>query len=196
MAGSLAVVLAAAIGYADVPAGTLTVGTGSTLGGYGALTGTVSVAAGGSIAPGSSVGMLSTSAVAFSMASIFAAEIDGSGCDLLDVFGPVSVDGATLHLSLLAGYVHHPGTVCTIINNDLDDAVAGTFTGLPEGSTVTAGMHSFKISYIGGSGNDVTLTALAATASVPLLSTFGQVLFVGVIFFVGILSLRLRGATT
>ena len=47
-------------------------------------------------------------------------------------------------------------------------AVNGTFNGLPQGSSVTAAGKSFTISYTGGTGNDVVLTAASPTAvSVP-----------------------------
>jgi uncharacterized repeat protein (TIGR01451 family) len=52
------------------------------------------------------------------------------------------------------------GQTFTIIANDLSDAVVGTFAGLPEGSIVAAGAGRLRVSYVGGSGNDVTLTAL------------------------------------
>jgi hypothetical protein len=61
-----------------------------------------------------------------------------------------------------------------------------------------AGTRSFKISYTGGTGNDVTLTALAPLTvplPAPVFSPFGQALFVGVIFLTGVLSLRRRGDT-
>jgi hypothetical protein len=38
--------------------------------------------------------------------------------------------------------------------------VSGTFAGLPEGARVTANNQVFRLSYVGGSGNDVTLTFL------------------------------------
>ena len=38
--------------------------------------------------------------------------------------------------------------------------MVGTFSGLPEGSTLTVGAAHFRISYVGGSGNDVTLSAI------------------------------------
>jgi hypothetical protein len=34
------------------------------------------------------------------------------------------------------------------------------FAGLPEGATVTSGGDTFRISYTGGTGNDVVLTTL------------------------------------
>jgi hypothetical protein len=53
----------------------------------------------------------------------------------------------------------------TIINNDGVDAVTGTFTNLPEGATITASSGAkFKISYHGGTGNDVVLTQISLPA--------------------------------
>jgi hypothetical protein len=54
----------------------------------------------------------------------------------------------------------------TILNDgNASNAISGTFTGLPEGGTFTvtvgATTMTFKISYVGGDGNDVTLTRTA-----------------------------------
>jgi len=43
--------------------------------------------------------------------------------------------------------------------------VIGTFLGLPEGSVINSGGASYRLSYFGGSGNDVTLTELVAAAA-------------------------------
>ena len=53
-----------------------------------------------------------------------------------------------------------PGTVITSINNTAGTAIAGNFNGLAEGSTITAGNNTYRVSYIGGDGNDFTLTVL------------------------------------
>ena len=53
------------------------------------------------------------------------------------------------------------GAVLTIVEKTTAGAVSGTFTGLPEGSVVNVNGNDFKISYTGGDGNDVTLTALS-----------------------------------
>ncbi|MDY3554378.1 Calx-beta domain-containing protein [Gemmata sp. JC717] len=45
-----------------------------------------------------------------------------------------------------------------LIANDGADAVVGTFAGLPEGASFTAGGVTFTISYVGGTGNDVVVT--------------------------------------
>lgn len=53
------------------------------------------------------------------------------------------------------------GAVLTIVEKTTAGAVSGTFTGLLEGSVVNVNGNDFKISYTGGDGNDVTLTALS-----------------------------------
>jgi hypothetical protein len=50
--------------------------------------------------------------------------------------------------------------VITLIDNDGTDAVSGTFAGLPQNAVVTAGGARYRISYTGGTGNDVTLTVV------------------------------------
>ncbi len=39
-------------------------------------------------------------------------------------------------------------------------AVNGTFNGLPEAALITANKQTYQISYVGGTGNDVTLTVV------------------------------------
>ena len=48
----------------------------------------------------------------------------------------------------------------TIINNSGASAIQGTFAGLPEGSILTVNGTRYQISYVGGTGNDVTLQAV------------------------------------
>jgi hypothetical protein len=76
--------------------------------------------------------------------------------------------------------VHTAGTVYTIVANDLSDPVAGTFSGLAEGATINVGGNVFRISYAGGDGNDVTLTAIGPathfTVSAPASATAGTAL--------------------
>ncbi len=78
-----------------------------------------------------------------------------------------SLNGA--HLSLLrSADVGPPGSVLHLINNTSGQAVNGSFSGLPEGAMVSASqgsMASFRISYAGGDGNDITLTVVGASAA-------------------------------
>jgi len=66
-------------------------------------------------------------------------------------------------------------------NNDLADAVVGTFA---QGSSVSFGGNTFSIDYAGGDGNDMVLTA-TVVAPVPEPSTW----------LVGALALALVGYT-
>jgi fibronectin-binding autotransporter adhesin len=179
-AGSGALTLSgnnASSGAITATAGTLTVNgsfgstsislNGGTLGGTG-TTGTVtSTASGGTLAPGSPPpGILNTGNVNLSSGSpTFSVALNsttaGSGYTQDNVTGTVNLTGATLSGSV--GYTPVNGDSYTIIANDSTDAVTGTFAGLPEGSGVVLGGKSFQISYVGGDGNDVVLTAGGAT---------------------------------
>ena len=81
--------------------------------------------------------------------------------DQMDVgyFGVIGDDGR-LDLTLLEGGVVKEGDTFTIVNRTEPGPVKGTFKDLPEGAEITVGGVTFKISYVGGDGNDVVLTAL------------------------------------
>ena len=81
----------------------------------------------------------------------------------ITVTGAVDLGGSTLVLSGTATSVAL-GNQFTVIENDGADSVTGTFAGLPEGATISGGPGNFNyvISYIGGTGNDVVLTAATA----------------------------------
>ena len=68
------------------------------------------------------------------------------------------------------------GQTVTLIDNLGTDPVTGTFAGLPEGATLTANGQEFTISYIGGDGNDVVLTAASPPPPplVPVLAASGD----------------------
>ena len=151
------------------PASAVTL-TGGTLGGAGAV-GPVT-ATGGTVAPG--VG-LSATPKTFSTgnlalgASTYAPLIVGTAggaADLVAVTGTVNLTGSTL-TPTRTGVPVTVGKALVILSNDGVDAVVGTFAGLPQGATVTVGGQFFRVSYTGGDGNDVTLTALN---SVPTIS--------------------------
>ena len=74
------------------------------------------------------------------------------------VSGPVSIAG-TLSVFIAGLWPPIDGMRFPIIDNDGSDPVQGTFAGLPEGAMIGAGQYTFSISYRGGDGNDVVLTA-------------------------------------
>jgi hypothetical protein len=82
------------------------------------------------------------------------------------VNGTVSLTGATLAGTIGGGFNPAPGTVLTVIDNDGSDTITGTFAGIAEGGSTVIGGQSYSVSYVGGTGNDVTLTRLATPAKV------------------------------
>jgi hypothetical protein len=147
-------------GVLSAGGGAVTVAAGGTLGGTGTIQRPVNVS--GTLAPGDGgSGRLATGSVAFSPGSVFAVDLDGpvagSSYDQLAVTGTVSLGGATLVLA--GGFTPAPGAVLVLVSNDGSDAVAPGFAGLPEGSPVNVGGFAGFLSYAGGDGNDVTVTA-------------------------------------
>ena len=80
--------------------------------------------------------------------------------DQTSVEQSVNLNGGSLDLTYLEGGVIKKGDTFTIIDNKGTIPVQGTFKDLPEGAEITAGGVTFKISYVGGDGNDIVLTAL------------------------------------
>ncbi|HSX41531.1 MAG TPA: DUF5050 domain-containing protein [Candidatus Saccharimonadales bacterium] len=146
----------------DGKLGNVTVQSGGTLEGTGTVTGTLTVNSGGNLSPGHSPGCLSSGNLTLS--GTYTVQIAGTtACtdyDQTQVTGTVNLNNATLSLSLLNGFSPKAGDSFTIIDNDGTDAVTGTFNNLPEGSALTLSGHIFRVSYVGGTGNDVVLTAL------------------------------------
>ena len=91
--------------------------------------------------------------------------VPGSGYDQLIVRGTVTLTDQTLSASL--NFASSLGNQFVIINNRGSVAVIGTFTGRPENSTFTIGGEQFRISYVGGDGNDVVLTQISGIPATP-----------------------------
>jgi len=178
------------LGQDNVP---VFVNTSGTLQGNGRL-GVLNMTAGqnGIVNPGtlsSTVSKLTTSGIsAQSSVGVFAFDIASAGViagtnyDQLVVNGTVNLSGSpVLNVNLLFSPTS-TGTVYTIINNDGTDAVIGTFNGLAEGAFYTATNNiRYQVSYVGGDGNDVTLTSvgvlttnLLTSDDVDNLTRYGQ----------------------
>jgi autotransporter-associated beta strand protein len=142
-------------------ASAVTVNAGGTLGGSGSVGGAVTVNVGGTIEPGARGAVLSTGGVTFGAGTTFRVALDGAapgtGYDQLNVTGAINLNGAALTGTL--GFTPAPGETFVIISNNGASPITGTFAGLSEGSAVTLGGHLFHVSYHGGKGNDVVLTA-------------------------------------
>ncbi|MEN6496181.1 MAG: autotransporter-associated beta strand repeat-containing protein, partial [Thermoguttaceae bacterium] len=162
--------------------GSVTVETGATLGGSGTISGQISVAAGGHLAPGNSPGILHTGNVTLASGAYFDVELNGiapgSGYDQLDLDGVINLSDA--QLNVLLGFSPSIGDRFTIIDNDGVERVTGDFAGLNEGSLFSTpfGSQQFLITYLGGDGNDVVLTAVPEPSSLVLAaSLLGLALF-------------------
>lgn len=121
----------------------------------------------GVVSPGNnSIGKI-TASEAFGIfgVSVYKAEIlDKDHYDQIaleaTLFYGLELGGSRLDLTYLEGGVIKKGDTFTIIDNKTTYPMSGTFKDLPEGAEITVGGATFKISYVGGDGNDVVLTAL------------------------------------
>src|SRR5262245_20044119 len=139
----------------------LTTGILGGLGTVGPLTAT-----GGAVSPGQGgAGLLTVNgALSMSAGSVYAVDIagtaPGTSFDVLRA-SSVSLGGATL--SIAANFTGTQNQTFTIIDNTGAGLTQGQFANLPEGATVTAtGGQTYRISYVGGGGNDVVLTQVGA----------------------------------
>ncbi|NLF72045.1 MAG: hypothetical protein GX575_23680, partial [Candidatus Anammoximicrobium sp.] len=158
--------------------GAVTVQSGATLGGTGTLGGPVTVESGGTLAPGTSAGILHIGSVAFGSNSTLAVQIGGTNLtptpqyDQLDVTGIVTFsDPTTLSLSAINSHVPAAGDAFTVIDNDEAEPPMGGFDGLPEGAPISnflgSGLTAW-ITYAGGDGNDVVLLINDAPTDIDL----------------------------
>ena len=88
-------------------------------------------------------------------ANLVVSAINSFGPGALSVTGTVTLAGCSLTLQD-AGIIQ-PGV---FVHNDGGDPVLGTFTGLPEGSILTNNTVRYTLSYVGGDGNDITLSPI------------------------------------
>ncbi len=131
-----------------------------TLGGNGIIADGITLSGGGILAPGESVGKITTNgAVQFGSGSIFGLDIDPANgtADQVSAVGVSIGLGVTPQGNLIGADGGLFSQVYTIIDNRSANAVAGIFSNQPEGSEIDIGGDRFLISYVGGDGNDVTL---------------------------------------
>lgn len=138
----------------------VTVQSGGILKGSGTAC-SITVQIDGLLNPGNSPGCMNSGNLAIH--GTYESEIAGttvcSQYDQIKVTGSVTLSGI-LNLKLLDGYSPTNNSAYVLIDNDGTDAVSGQFSNLPEGSTINVDNRAFKLSYTGGTGNDVVLTAV------------------------------------
>jgi uncharacterized repeat protein (TIGR02543 family) len=137
-------------------------------------TGAITVTApGASVSPGASPGIINSGNLSLTAGSTVNIEVNGpivgTQYDQLNVTGTVTLGSANLNVMVSNAYTPTPGQTFTIVNNDGNDPVTGTFAGLAENDVFYSGTTSFRISYAGGSNNnDVVLTTVALCNSVSI----------------------------
>lgn len=118
----------------------------------------------GKVAPGLSPGCLTSGGISFTGGTLEIELAGSKACsnyDQLVVKGVVDLGSKTkLDLKLLNSYLPTKDSKFTIIKNDGSDKITGKFRSLPEGATFGHNGGLFKITYKGGTGNDVVLTVL------------------------------------
>ena len=141
------------------------------------MVGTVDVQSDGTLAPGQGSGTLRTGDVEFGSNTTFALRFASpSSASQLAVTGKVRLN-ADVELALSRGYTPAAADTFIVIANDgtdpLDTLGSTTFFSmggnqLTEGESFSAAGANWTISYVGGTGNDVTLTMTPAAAAISL----------------------------
>ncbi len=78
--------------------------------------------------------------------------------DKFVVTGTVTLAGAAATFNLSDPLL--PDTEYIILSNDGTDRITGTFAGIAEGGVVISNGQAFRVSYVGGDGNDISLRAV------------------------------------
>ncbi len=115
------------------------------------------------ISPGNNttIGTLTVNDLNLTDSATVQLQLAGASNDRIITSTQPTLNGARLSGSLLPStFVPKVGQQFTILQNNSSSPVLGIFSGLPEGGTTQIGDYVFSISYLGGSGNDVVLTAV------------------------------------
>jgi hypothetical protein len=154
---------------AGAPAQPVTLNGGGAIRGSGSIGVLGATGTGGTIDPGSgdTAATFATGNLTGSNLVTYRVDNGASATDRLDVIGSISWSTATLVID--TGLAAPLDVARTIISNDGVDGFLGTFSGLGEGAIITAGDGSLhRLSYVGGDGNDVTLTRQAFPTTITL----------------------------
>jgi autotransporter-associated beta strand protein len=150
-----------------------TVYSGGTLGGAGIINtnpvAEIEVQSGGHLAPGASgPGVFTTNSIRLDAGANYDVVLNGTAVGTQysqqRVTGTPVIVGPFSYLNLTLGYPPAVGDSFTIVRNDTSSPVAGPFRQYAEGALITATTGAFtatfQITYKGGDGNDVVLTAV------------------------------------
>jgi hypothetical protein len=153
----------------------LTCANGAVLGGFGVVN-PLQTIINGTLAPGDNgVGRITVlRALTFGSTGRMSFELGrdttaGVTYDQLRCQNTLELAGS-LVLAILPDFAPTANTVYTLINKTSDGPSTGFFVGWPEGAVANVGGFPMRISYLGGDGNDVTLSY--ATNPPPVVSAF------------------------
>lgn len=166
--------------FSATGSGAVVVTEGGSFGGLGQAAGPITVQSGGVIFPGGDgvqvadrTDVITSRGLTLSAGATVKIDLGGTvnAGTFLNTFDQFDVQTATLagalEVELVGGFTPLPGNVFPIVTTA--NSVAGIFAGLPEGALVDQfGGVSLHISYLGGGGNDVTLTASARPGDIDL----------------------------
>jgi hypothetical protein len=144
---------------ASVPAATFNTSAYSYLSGSGTtgpLSGSWNINIGGN---SSTPGILQTGSLGLTNGYV-TLRLLSTGADQIRVAGTVTLSSTSLQLQANSTPNLSPGAVITLVANDGADPVSGTFYQYAEGAAITIGPRRFKLSYVGGDGNDITLQCM------------------------------------
>jgi hypothetical protein len=140
------------LGGGGIIASAVTVGTGSGIGAF--LSPGKSSVRPGTLTIQSTLTFNSDATYKFTLNSrrVAAAKVVANGVSIGSgsLFSPADLANSALPL----------GRVFTVVDNTAVTPIAGTFSNLADGSTLTVGSNTFQVSYEGGDGNDLTLTVV------------------------------------
>ena len=83
----------------------------------------------------------------------------------LNVVSTVTLNNPTLLLAW--NFTSNAGDTFLVLTKATGGPITGTFSGLPEGSTFLSNGRTYKITYVGGDGNDVVITDVTGGAVTP-----------------------------
>lgn len=154
----------------------MVVTSGGSLGGQGGALGSVSVQSGGVILPGGDgveitdrTVLFTTGALTLAAGATLKIDLEGRTAGVLydQLAVPTASLAGSLEVSLVGAFTPQPGDVFHILT--VANTLTGTFADLPQGALVEQfGGIDLRISYSGGDGNDVTLTASALPGDIDL----------------------------
>ncbi len=134
--------------------------SGTVLGGTGTVE-DVRVRSGAVLSPGNSPGKFTASTVTLDSGANLFLELRGDqpgvSHDQLVVKTDLNCTNAVLTLSV--NFPPTEGQVFRLVDNQGANPIHGIFSGKPEGTLINISGNQFALSYVGGSGNDLTLTA-------------------------------------